>query len=436
MNILFVYSFNRLWNHFADMSPHRSVFVTFRREYAHEPVDPLYVFSNKKLLRSSSKILSDTELLNSFQYTRSLKLMHGGDRRVIEIGRRYEGFYESLFDKEQIECIMNWNNAYGFQQIGHRLAQKLGIKTFVMEGGLFRPYTLSLETNGINAFSVMCQWDGSSNIQDQESPSFKVLKEMYFAQREDERTKKPSLIAPHRSPMERMLKELKQRCMYDLFDIETVPHRWLKRLCKILVRRMLADRSFMPQKGEKVFTFFLSSVYDPQLDIPTHDTITKHLTAVLEGFQLFRRSHPEFRLLIKEHPLDESRSLFWNLYRQNNKNNVRWTIQNSNQLISISDGVITINSTVGIDALMLEKPVLCLGHSCYQHEGITIPCSELFSAESVATALEQLATMKSDRTAVDLFLSAVYEKTQLPLWQNSNGEDGLKQGLLSYLRDI
>jgi len=120
---------------------------------------------------------------------------------------------------------------------------------------------------------------------------------------------------------------------------------------------MLADRSFMPQQGEKVFTFFLSSVYDPQLDIPTHDTISKHLTAVLEGFQLFRRSHPEFRLLIKEHPLDESRSLFWNLYRQNNKNNVRWTIQNSNQLISISDASSLLT-------LLLALMRLCLKSQC------------------------------------------------------------------------
>lgn len=418
------------------MSPHRSVFVTFRREFAHEPVDPLYVFSNTMFLRSSSKILSDADLLNSFKYTRSLQLMHGGDRRIIEIGRRYEGFYQSLFDKEQIECIMNWNNAYGFQQIGHRLAQKLGIKTFVMEGGLFRPYTLTLEPHGVNAFSVMCQWDGSRSIHEQESSAFHALKDMYFAQKEEERTRKPSLIAPYRSPMERMLKELKQRFMYDFIDIETIPHRWLKRLFKIVVRRMLADRSFMPQQGEKIFTFFLSSVYDPQLDIPTLDTITKHLKTVLEGFQLFRRSHPEFMLLIKEHPLDESRSLFWNLYSENNKNNVRWTIQNSNQLISISDGVITMNSTVGIDALMHEKPVLCLGHSCYQHEGITIPYPELFSAESVARALEQLATMKPDRKTVDLFLSAAYEKTQLPLWQYSNEKEGIRQGLLSYLKGL
>jgi capsular polysaccharide export protein len=437
VNILFVYSFTRLWNTFYEgLESHHPVFVTFRREFANEPVAPLYVFSKK--MKSSplqKSILDEKELLNSFRFTRSLNLVHGNDRQIIHLGKLYEQFYLDIFAKESIDCIVNWNLGYGFQHIGHLLAKKLGIKTLVMEGGLFRPYTLTIEPEGVNAFSMMRQWDGTNEIQVQEVAAFEKFRNVYLADKENEPINTSSLTPPPRSTFERFKKELKQRFIYNLFDSETYHHHWLKRFFKTALRGVLADRSFVPPRGGRVFTFFLSSVYDPQLDIPTHDTITKHLRAVLDGFQLFRRSHPEFWLLIKEHPLDESRSLFWDLYKQNNKENVRWTIQSVKQLISFSDGIITINSTLGIDALMRKKPLICLGNSCYRHDGITVPCSELFSAESITTALEQLAIFRPDHRTVDLFLSDAYEKTQIAVWQSSNEKEGIRQGLISYLEE-
>jgi capsule polysaccharide modification protein KpsS len=437
MNILFVYSFTRLWNTFYEgLGSHRPVFATFRREFANELVSPLYVFSKKmKFSPLQKSILDEKELFNSFGFTRSLNLVHGNERQIIHLGKLYEQFYLDIFTKESIDCIVNWNLGYGFQHVGHLLAKKLGIKTLVMEGGLFRPYTLTVEPDGVNAFSMMRQWDGTNEIQVQDAATFQKFRNIYLADKENEHIHMSSLTSPQRSTMERFKKELKQRFVYNLFDTEIYHHHWLRRFFKTALRRVLADRSFVPPRGERVFIFFLSSVYDPQLDISTQDTITKHLRAVLDGFQLFRRNHPEFWLLIKEHPLDESRSLFWNLYKQNNKENVRWTIQSAKQLISISDGIITINSTVGIDALMLEKPVLCLGNSCYRHDGITILCSELFSAESIAVALEQLAIFRPDHRKVDLFLADAYKNTQIPVRQSSNDKEGIRHGLISYLEE-
>jgi hypothetical protein len=282
----------------------------------------------------------------------------------------------------------------------------------------------------------MRRWNGMHEKQVQDAAAFEKFKNIYLADKENKPIHTSSLTSRPISAIERLKKELKQRFVYNLFDTEIYHHHWLKRFFKTVLWGVLADRSFVPSRGKRVFTFFLSSVYDPQLDIPTHNTIAKHLRAVLDGFQLFRRSHPEFWLLIKEHPLDESRSLFWNLYKQNNKNNVRWTIQSSKQLISISDGIITINSTVGIDALMRNKPVLCLGDSCYRHDGITVPCSELFSAESISAALEQLVIFRPDHRTVDLFLADAYKKTQAPVWQSSNEKEGIRQGLISYLEEF
>ncbi len=438
MNILFVYSFKRLWNLFYNgLGNYHPVFVTFRREFTNEPVSPLYVFSMKtKYSESKRHILNEDELLQSFRFTRSLNLINGNDKKIIHIGRQYEQFYLDIFTKESIDCIVNWNLGYGFQNIGHLLAKKLGIKTLVMEGGLFRPYTITVEPEGVNAYSVMRQWNSLFEIPDKDISAFEKCKNMYQAHKAKEKNNILFLASSRRSPMERLIKEIKQRFIYNYYDTEKYQHHWLKRFFKITLRGMLADHSFVPKIGDKVFTFFLSSVYDPQLDIPTQETINKHLRAILDGFQMFRRNHPDYWLLIKEHPLDESRSLFWDLYKRNKKDNVLWTIQNAKHLISISDGIITINSTVGIDVLMHAKPLLCLGNSCYRHDGITVPFSNIVSAESAAAALEQLAIFKSDNIKTDLFLAETYEKTQIPVWQNSNEKEEIKQGLVSYLDAI
>jgi len=90
----------------------------------------------------------------------------------------------------------------------------------------------------------------------------------------------------------------------------------------------------------------------------------------------------EYCLIVKKHPLD-SRN-----YNFNHLKNV-FFVQDVNvkDLIEFSDALITVNSGVGLEALLYYKPVVCLGKAVYSNYGITIPAR---SREELRKALANL----------------------------------------------
>ena len=81
---------------------------------------------------------------------------------------------------------------------------------------------------------------------------------------------------------------------------------------------------------------------------------------------------PELRstgLWIKPHPLSRKRylSTLWA-----GLNTIEWTQQPIETLLSQAKAVITINSTVGLEAIIANKPVICLGQAFYALPGLAL----------------------------------------------------------------
>lgn len=71
------------------------------------------------------------------------------------------------------------------------------------------------------------------------------------------------------------------------------------------------------------------------------------------------------KLVIKPHPAEQDNSILNYIYSINDIDNIVITNDNTMKLIKYSNYVITINSTVGLEALILNKPVKFLGYSFY-----------------------------------------------------------------------
>ena len=71
------------------------------------------------------------------------------------------------------------------------------------------------------------------------------------------------------------------------------------------------------------------------------------------------------KLVIKPHPAEQDNSILNYIYSINDTANIVITNDNTMNLIKYSNYVITINSTVGLEALILDKPVKFLGYSFY-----------------------------------------------------------------------
>lgn len=99
---------------------------------------------------------------------------------------------------------------------------------------------------------------------------------------------------------------------------------------------------------------------------------------------------PTLKIIFKEHPSWHKH--FDGLY-QKDMNAIFANHNDTEQLISGAEAVITINSTVGLEALQLGKKVITLGEACYNIEGLVLACK---NRSELADHLTQLDHWQPD----------------------------------------
>ncbi len=94
----------------------------------------------------------------------------------------------------------------------------------------------------------------------------------------------------------------------------------------------------------------------------------RHLYWLLEATA--RELPEDLHLVFKPHP--NCPNVYNDLRRHSADTNRLNFVENhaTADLVRRSIGVVTINSTVGVEALLLERPVLCLGRACYAIPGV------------------------------------------------------------------
>jgi capsular polysaccharide export protein len=73
------------------------------------------------------------------------------------------------------------------------------------------------------------------------------------------------------------------------------------------------------------------------------------------------------KLVVKPHPAEPNPRLLDEIEALCTQRGHLWTGYYTSYLVSNADRVITINSTVGLEAILLDKPVVILGRSLYQN---------------------------------------------------------------------
>ena len=94
-----------------------------------------------------------------------------------------------------------------------------------------------------------------------------------------------------------------------------------------------------------------------------------------------------FKFVIKEHP---SSNVRLDDYYNRNELIVFANSHNTQNLIENSKAVITLNSTVGIESLLLGKPVITLGDACYNIDGLTYHADRLEALGSIISAPDKI----------------------------------------------
>lgn len=104
-------------------------------------------------------------------------------------------------------------------------------------------------------------------------------------------------------------------------------------------------------------------------------------------------------LVVKEHP--SCRKSYPNLRQELGQKVIFADGWSTMKLIQKSQGVITINSSVGIEALLLERPVLTLGQAFFNIEGLVLHTED---PEQLQQALAQLKDFRPEKQLREGFL--------------------------------
>ncbi|MDQ0185733.1 hypothetical protein ACFOST_13710 [Cytobacillus kochii] len=285
--------------------------------------------------------------------------------------KRYMAALDYLLDKYNIEVICLFNGYHWIDQICRYLAKKKGLRTYFFEDGLFRPYTITCDPNGINACSSVPR--DFSFYQDMEVDRPRLMKFMFRPEEESlKQLKRENLVKVASAKLLSMAGSL--LCIHPNYFAHINFWQGLKYFVhKKWYSRRKEDE--VDLRGEYIFLPFQVS-RDTQIfyHSPHIQSMEQLLEITLKAVEQYNQTyHRQIKVIVKEHPEDLSRQNYQSL--KNKYTNVQFVQKyRMDKLLKASLAVVTVNSTVGIEALAHYKKVITLGDALYNIDPLVERC--------------------------------------------------------------
>jgi len=333
-------------------------------------------------------------------FERKADLMNLDYQHSVEIVQQLYQFFEFVFTTEKPDIVVNEAPANVFNSIAYYFCQKYKIPYIGFIGSKFRdkidvynkPHTLSLYEKtfkGLNDKDISPVELQFAKTFIEDFTSHKKLPSYMDFQFEFSKLKGPSRyikrqinLAPH------FLKYLSKRRLLSKFDYESESYIQYNKMRPIrsLIREFRAiyyKKAY--KKMDKVDQFFLYPLhFHPEASTLV---LATYFSDQLNSIKNMAFSLPfPYKLYVKEHPIAlGTRSA--DFYRQIKKlpNVVLISSKENNKdLIEKSKGIITLTSTVGMEAALLGKPVYVLGDVFYDFHPL---CQKIKSFEQLRLAI-------------------------------------------------
>ncbi|EMD0987190.1 capsule biosynthesis protein [Campylobacter coli] len=311
--------------------------------------------------------------------TKVLKLnFNGGDFFFYPNGKRckcdekdLENFYESFFKEKKIDAIVMYNDCRLIHAKAIKVAKGLGIGIWIFEEGYLRPYCITFEKDGVNANSSLPRDKNfylSCNILTKESikeipggfkfMAFSAFLYWFFS----------FLLAPFFN------NKLHHRTLYPfefLFWFRSLYRKYLYKLTE----KKLNQKIYSLEK--KYFLAILQVYSDTQIKHHYKKSIEEFIEELILSFANHARA--KSYLVFKHHPMDRGYRNYSKLINElSQKYHVEGRIFYVHDtylptLLKNALGCITINSTVGLSAILEGCPTKVCGNAFYDFEGLAYP---------------------------------------------------------------
>ncbi|NNP69402.1 capsular biosynthesis protein [Acinetobacter sp. Ac_5812] len=283
----------------------------------------------------------------------------------------FETWLSEKVEKNQIDALVCFGDCRFYHQKACRIAQRLNIKFYVFEEGYIRPDYLTFEAGGVNNFS---------NFQQR------------FLEQKDKGSLelhcKASENHYHRMIWNGFQYYLCWALLFWLYPFYQ-HHRgynpiqefgyWTVSMLRRFRNSLTEPRrfeSFIQQHDLNYFIFTLQVHNDSQVRIHSHyKDVRDCIDEVITSFA--QHAEQEKHLVLKHHPMDRGYRHYGQLIKEISKklgveDRVHYFCDiHLPTLLKHGLGLVTINSTTGIQALYHHLPVKTLGHSLYDLPGLT-----------------------------------------------------------------
>ncbi|EID4967295.1 capsule biosynthesis protein [Campylobacter coli] len=311
--------------------------------------------------------------------TKVFKLnFNGGDFLFYPSGKRckcdekdLENFYESFFKEKKIDAIVMYNDCRLIHAKAIKVVKELGIGIWIFEEGYLRPYCITFEKDGVNANSSLPRDKNfylSCNILTKESikeipggfkfMAFSAFLYWLFS----------FLLAPFFN------NKLHHRTLFPfefLFWFRSLYRKYLYKFTE----KKLNQKIYSLEK--KYFLAILQVYNDTQIKHHYKKSIEEFIEELILSFANHARA--KSYLIFKHHPMDRG-------YRNYSKliNGLSQKYHVEGRIFYVHDtylptllknalGCITINSTVGLSAILEGCPTKVCGNAFYNFEGLAYP---------------------------------------------------------------
>lgn len=307
---------------------------------------------------------------------------------------KYVKILEKIIKEKNIKFILMQNDTRWQHSLAIYVAKKLNVDYYVFELGLFRPNTITIDSQGVNYnnsvprdkefyrnISIENKFDYSktnSDISEFERNIIVAIYMIYY--RIGEILGKNSL-------------ENKTIRLKDYFS----------RFYNTYLKKRKKEDNSIQLPTNYIFAPF-QVVNDSQTLVHSDfDNMIEFAETVIEGVKEYNKNNDDgLSLIFKEHPMDVGKVNYDDFYEKyKNDDSIIFLKQgNTKKIIEKSNLVITINSTVGIEALEMYKKVICLGRAFYAIEDIAKKSNQV----TLANDIEESLNKEIDTDLIDNFL--------------------------------
>jgi capsular polysaccharide export protein len=305
---------------------------------------------------------------------------NGGDRAfwhrpgaVDFRGREHEWpeFLEQLVVDKAISDIILFGDCRPLHRTAIRLANRRALRVHVVEEGYMRPDWITFEEGGVNGYSSLPRdpnWylERARRLPEWERPP-KVPGSFRRRAFEDVRYNLASMTGMWRFP---------HYTTHRPYHLLIEYAGWLRRLALMRRSERRAAAAIEALSGDPIYLFPLQLDCDYQMRVHSPFRAT-HLAIEYVLTSFARHAPPASRLVVKLHPMDSGLVDWVGMVGHVAAEQLvaeRVTVLDGGELPKVlarSRAVVTVNSTVGGEALAKGLPVIALGKAAYDIPGLT-----------------------------------------------------------------